>query len=67
MAKQNDILKPCPFCGGEAQIERWGGHMSMYYYLITCNTCHVCLVTEPSVNAVEAEAIEAWNRRTYEA
>ena len=30
-------LKPCPFCGGEAEIERMGTHrVSM---IITCSDC----------------------------
>lgn len=56
-------LKPCPFCGGEADISRWGGFLSQYYYIVQCKECVGMVMTKPSVNASEAEAIEAWNRR----
>lgn len=48
-------LKPCPFCGGNAQINYAGADM-----LILCSKCLVC--TE-SYHTKE-EAVEAWNRRT---
>lgn len=50
-------LKPCPFCGGEANVKMWCEPDTPY--LVMCESC------KASVNdyATEAEAIEAWNRR----
>lgn len=48
-----DKLKPCPFCGGEAEI----AHSRNYY--AWCDKCE----TRGNWHATEAEAIEAWNTR----
>lgn len=45
-------LKPCPFCGGEAQIE----HMSCW---VECQKCYAASVT----CGEEQAAIDAWNTR----
>lgn len=47
-------LKPCPFCGGKAQINYAGADM-----LILCSKC---LVRTESYHT-KAETVEAWNRR----
>ena len=47
-------LKPCPFCGGKAQINYAGADL-----LILCSKC---LVRTESYHT-KAEAVEAWNRR----
>ncbi|MBO5781047.1 MAG: Lar family restriction alleviation protein [Opitutales bacterium] len=50
----NEDLKPCPFCGGEAHIfghtKSWG---------ILCTKCYVSTLRYET----EAAAIAAWNRR----
>lgn len=56
-------LKPCPFCGGEAMLDREA---------IFCDNCHVSMRIDDRLYNKEAEtykeareqAIEAWNRRT---
>lgn len=48
-----EILKPCPFCGGEAII------LDFTKKFIRCEDCMV----ETNIYDTEAEAIEAWNRR----
>lgn len=48
-----DELKPCPFCGGEAEIRGDG------YFWIQCKYCWA----ETTGSEDMAEAIEAWNRR----
>ena len=59
-------LKPCPFCGGEAEIvphrfynERHG-RFETQNYGVECSSCHTSgwLWWE-----TEQRAIEAWNRR----
>lgn len=53
MGMKKAKLKSCPFCGGEAEVNRisklwWAG----------CDNCGVCL-TEYTKN----EAVVTWNRR----
>lgn len=48
-----DKLKPCPFCGGEAEIA-----YSRNYY-VWCDKCE----TRGDWYSTEAEAIKAWNTR----
>lgn len=52
-------LKPCPFCGGEAEIltaeSMHGGNL----YGVMCDCC----AGRADVYDTEAEAIEAWNTR----
>ena len=50
-------LLPCPFCGGEATVERIG--KSGYYY-VACNTAYCC---DFGNFDTEAESIAAWNTR----
>ena len=53
-------LKPCPFCGGEAETTlgpipgKWGAR------------CKECDVWRDDREAAEAEAIAAWNARTVD-
>ena len=58
-------LKPCPFCGGKAEIR----HVQAYYddkrgkylgYFVICKNC----LTSGDNYATEAQAANAWNRRT---
>ena len=50
-------LLPCPFCGGEARTHYVKGYE---LWEVSCGQCGV----EMSAYLSEAEAIEAWNRRT---
>lgn len=50
-------LLPCPFCGGEATVERIG--LNGCYY-VACNTTDCC---DFGKSDTEAEAIAAWNAR----
>lgn len=68
-------LKPCPFCGGEAYLERshraFIDGKSTKVALVRCKKCNArterfCLKNfGRTSHSVEAEilAIEAWNRR----
>ena len=55
-------LKPCPFCGGEADLEHytvgsWDDPEDRYD--VNCLSCLASIESK----STEAEAIEAWNRR----
>lgn len=50
-------LLPCPFCGGEASVERIGGNG---YYFVACSGLNCC---DSALADTEAEAIAAWNTR----
>lgn len=51
-------LKPCPFCGGEAEVKH-DKRIDMYY--VTCPDCKV----ETDVNRNMEKPIATWNRRVY--
>ena len=52
-----DELRPCPFCGGEAEFETYGGTACAV-------TCRKCRCGTPTVRLNDGErAVEAWNRR----
>lgn len=54
MNTENEELKPCPFCGGEAEIVMSGGDRR-----VDCKKCGA----RSDWYDTEAEAIAAWNRR----
>ena len=49
-------LKPCPFCGGVAEISLLFGR-----YGVACSSCQGAIIPCPYQS--KEEAIEAWNRR----
>lgn len=55
-------LKPCPFCGGDADISDSSGligcGMNLEYYVV----CEECLAKGEEFGNPK-DAIEAWNRR----
>ena len=53
------ILKPCPFCGGEAEMLTAESMNGGYLFGIMCNDCR----SRGDVYDTEAEAIAAWNTR----
>lgn len=58
-------LKPCPFCGGEAHLDReeifcdCGAKMPIPLYVWVVGSCEGF----PDFATAKAEMIEAWNRR----
>lgn len=58
----SDRLKPCPFCGGHAEIvqrsksDRWGG--TEVFHAVECVSCDA-----NNWDYTETEAAAAWNRR----
>lgn len=71
------ILKPCPFCGGEAtsNIRAYGYSTNTFtaIYVIGCNQCHIQFEEESVYTIKNGEivtlrdgykkCIEKWNRR----
>ena len=62
-------LKPCPFCGGEADSRIVYGRRKAMFYYVRCSKCLAQTFYFPykntertGVNPAE-EAIKAWNRR----
>lgn len=56
------VLKECPFDGGEASLtkERPEGRYT-YDYVVECSSCSARVI---GMN--DKEAIEIWNRRIYD-
>lgn len=58
-------LKPCPFCGGRADLT-WGRiNNGLYRYHGRCLN-DACYAVGPSQSSVERTAVRAWNRRVKE-
>ena len=63
---ENTELKPCPFCGGEAQVKmfitrrvRLFKEVSAKYKYIECKVCGC----RTPLELEEQDAIDKWNRR----
>jgi len=56
-----DELKPCPFCGGEATLQRWwvGFNTRRYINRVQCKKCRC----NSGDWFQKPKAIQAWNRR----
>lgn len=52
-------LKPCPFCGGEAQLVRAPFSAQ---WLVRCTTCNADRYARDAEHSASA-AVAAWNRR----
>ncbi len=50
-------IKPCPFCGGEADY--YGDHIEAAGFMVECNDCDVRTTRYGTLD----RAIAAWNRR----
>ena len=56
----SEKLKPCPFCGGEAKIDRRCNEVQNFWdFRVVCNKCSV----KTNWYGTKAEAIKARNRR----
>lgn len=53
-------LKPCPFCGGEAHLDK--AYSYFRDIVIYCEKCD-CVFTPDDCNAITDEVIRAWNTR----
>ena len=54
-------VKPCPFCGGEAVMNKYRGREHTCYY-IECPSCHI----STQVMYSETMVVDIWNRRVSE-
>lgn len=57
-------LKPCPFCGGKAQIwEERVGNRTIFHVSCENENCGVIVETRDSFGATRESAAAAWERR----
>ena len=54
-------LKPCPFCGGEAIMERLA--VPKWEYRVRCNNIRCKIQPNTWLRKSKEEASEFWNRR----
>lgn len=59
-------LKPCPFCGGEAELRKWRRWLDFQKVMCINRDC-IIYHADDKWYKTEAEAIEAWNRRANDA
>lgn len=55
----DEKLKPCPFCGGAANLHEGGS----IWQAVGCNDKEVCPIQPKVMRTSAAEAIAAWNNR----
>lgn len=67
MKKIKIDLKPCPFCGGDAEMKQCESPKNFYF--VTCVKCH-CMTDVFMLNRTENTGVEnikanadMWNRR----
>ena len=58
---KSEELRPCPFCGGEAEIMDMG-----YPHWVYCKACTAKVHGQVIGEGAEEASIEAWNKRTRE-
>lgn len=51
---ENEEIKRCPFCGGEAELKE-----NELWYWVQCKNCH----TTSRGSSYESKVTECWNRR----
>lgn len=64
MQTTEDKLKPCPFCGEKAVLQRYFDSYEEIAFYVTCSGefCEVSPITNDF--KTEQEAIDAWNKRS---
>ena len=60
----NKELKPCPFCGGKAELK----HDRVHYSYVMCMECHArtMFIEVAPYHCSNDRAIEYWNHRAGE-
>lgn len=73
MRTENEIeLKPCPFCGGEAEFSS-GYCNDLNYARVDCTNCSAGVYNDSdrdpdaTIDELEKSVLEDWNRRTGDA
>ena len=56
----SEELKPCPFCGGKAELIDVGRYEGRYEWFIKCR--RGC-VEQSHIYKAKSSAVKAWNRR----
>lgn len=63
-------LKPCPFCGGEAEMVTYSGKKQVVY--IECSGCNALMGNPRPIHSAmrgklyfesESDLVDAWNKR----
>lgn len=64
----NNVLKPCPFCGGEACVQTTTkSHIpAAFVYCKKCNSVSALFLDTKRDGTFLFDAIDAWNRRAGE-
>ena len=58
------LLKPCPFCGSEAELTFQHSIAMRTKAMVRCKKCEAQMVYEQSIHwCADDKVIEAWNRR----
>lgn len=55
-------LKPCPFCGGEADFDTFESDDDVFDFMVKCTRCFASTYYEETKEKAAAE----WNERYYE-
>lgn len=55
-------LKPCPFCGGEAEVVKAHSNTTEFPYVVVCKN-DLCNASVGRFSTSREKAIEAWNTR----
>lgn len=61
----SEQLKPCPFCGGKAELKQKGGNG----FVVKCTGCHIQLtqkVLRKPLEWLEVKMIGRWNERVQD-
>lgn len=57
-------LKPCPFCGGKAEIRRVGDYKN--YFVCLCSKCGKTPISYSEASLTLQEVIKKWNKRVQD-
>ena len=62
----DEILKPCPFCGGKAKLTLYGNDRTKRKAQVKCTSCFTKQITGAIYKPLtwcQEIAIETWNKR----